>query len=248
MAKVMMVTGGSRGIGAATARMAGARGYDVCVNYHRNPAAAEAVVAEIEAAGGRAIAVAGNMAEPDDVDRLFAACDERLGPLSVLVNNAGIITTAARVDEMTADRINALLAVNITGCFLVAKAAIRRMSTRYGGSGGTIVNLSSAAARLGGAGSLVDYAASKGAIDTFTVGLAQEVAAEGIRVNALRPGLIETDIHDDTGLPNRLTELGKTVPMQRTGTAEEVAEAILWLAGPQSSYITGAILDIGGGR
>lgn len=248
MNKVMVVTGGSRGIGAATARLAGARGYDVCVNYNRNAAAAQAVVTDIEAAGARAIAVAGDMAVPQDVDRLFAECDAQLGTLSVLVNNAGAITRAARVDEMTAERINALLAINVTGCFLVAKAAVLRMSTRHGGAGGTIVNLSSAAARLGGGGSFVDYAASKGAIDTFTVGLAHEVATEGIRVNAIRPGLIATDIHDDTGVPNRLEVLSKSPPMQRVGTAEEVAEAILWLAGDQSSYVTGAILDVSGGR
>jgi NAD(P)-dependent dehydrogenase (short-subunit alcohol dehydrogenase family) len=244
---VLVVTGGSRGIGAATAVLAAARGYRVVVNYAGNVAAAEAVCATIHAAGGTAVAVRGDVADPADVAHIFAAAD-RLGPLSGLVNNAGIVAPKARVDEMDAARLARMFAVNITGSFLCACEAIRRMSTRHGGQGGGIVNLSSAASILGGSNIFVDYGASKGAIDTFTVGLALEVAAEGIRVNAVRPGIIDTEIHADSGVPDRVATMGPGLPMGRAGTAEEVAEAILWLLSPQSSYSTGAIIAVSGGR
>ena len=244
---VLVVTGGSRGIGAATARLAAARGYGVIVNYAGNAAAAEAVCAAIHADGGAAVAVRGDVSDPADVEHIFAAAD-RLGPLAGLVNNAGIVAPKARVEDMDVARLARMFAVNITGSFLCARAAIRRMSTRHGGQGGGIVNLSSAAAVLGSNDVFVDYAASKGAIDTFTVGLALEVAGEGIRVNAVRPGIIATDIHADSGDPERAEKLGPGLPMRRAGTAEEVAEAILWLLSPQSSYSTGTIIAVSGGR
>ena len=244
---VLIVTGGSRGIGAATCLLAARQGYAVVVNYAGNVEAAETVVATIHAAGGEAIAVRGDVSLPEDVEHIFKAAD-RLGPLSGLVNNAGIVGRTSRVEGLDAERIARILAVNVTGSFLCAIAAIKRMSTRHGGQGGAIVNLSSAAARLGGANSYVDYAAAKGAIDTFTIGLALEVAAEGIRVNAVRPGVIETEIHASGGEPDRAARLAPQLPMGRPGTAEEVAKAILWLVSPESSYSTGTVLTVSGGR
>jgi NAD(P)-dependent dehydrogenase (short-subunit alcohol dehydrogenase family) len=246
--KVMLITGASRGIGAATARLAAARGFAVAVNYMASQAAAEAVVETITAAGGRAMAIQGNVAVEGDVKRLFEGVDVELGPLAVLINNAGILETGMRLDVMTAERWRRVLATNVIGSFLCARQAVRRMSTRHGGSGGAIVNVSSVAARLGGPGEFIDYAASKGAIDAMTIGLAKEVAREGIRVNAVRPGLIVTDIHASGGQPDRVERLQDAVPTGRAGTPEEVAEAILWLASEQSSYVTGAILDVSAGR
>jgi NAD(P)-dependent dehydrogenase (short-subunit alcohol dehydrogenase family) len=246
---VAVVTGGSRGIGAATALLLARRGWDVCIGYQRDADAAKAVVQGCETAAVRAVAVAGDVAEPGAVAALFAAADE-LGPVSALVNNAGVVAPAARVDELTLtpERIERLLAVNVTGAFLCAGEAVRRMSTRHGGSGGSIVNVSSGAARLGSAGEYVDYAASKAAVDTLTIGLAREVAAEGVRVNGVRPGLIETDIHASGGRPDRVEQMRSSVPMQRGGTAGEVAAAIAWLCSDEASYTTAAIIDVTGGR
>lgn len=248
MSGVMIVTGGSRGIGAATARLAGERGYTVCVNYLRDRDAADAVVAHIEGAGGRALAVAGDMASEKDVIDLFETSDRELGAPSVLVNNAGIVATQSRLEDYTLERLERMFAVNVTGAFLCAREAVRRMSTHRGGSGGAIVNVSSVAARLGAPNEYVDYAASKGAIDTMTVGLATEVAAEGIRVNAVRPGLIYTDIHASGGEAGRVDRLKDRIPMRRGGEAEEVARVILWLASDEASYTTGALVDCAGGR
>ena len=248
MSDVMIVTGGSRGIGAATARLAGERGYAVCVNYRRDADAAAGVVADIERAGGRALAVAGDMASEKDVINLFETSDRELGTLDVLVNNAGIVATQSRVEDYTLERLERMFAVNVTGAFLCAREAIRRMSTGRGGSGGAIVNVSSVAARLGGPNEYVDYAASKGAIDTMTIGLATEVAAEGIRVNAVRPGLIYTDIHASGGEAGRVDRLKDGVPMKRGGDADEVARVILWLASDDASYTTGSLVDCAGGR
>jgi NAD(P)-dependent dehydrogenase (short-subunit alcohol dehydrogenase family) len=245
--KVLVVTGGSRGIGAATCRLAAERGYAVVVNYAGNQAAAKTVVADIAAAGGTAVAVNGDISRPDDVAKIFAAAD-RLGVLGGLVNNAGIVDKAQRVDEMSFERIERMLAVNVTGTILCSQAAIRRMSTRHGGKGGAIVNLSSAAAKLGSPSVYVDYAAAKGAIDSFTIGLALEVAGEGIRVNAVRPGIIETDIHATGGDPDRVARVAPSLPMPRAGTAGEVALAILWLLSSEASYTTGTILAVSGGR
>ncbi len=245
--KVMIVTGGSRGIGAATARLGAAAGYGVIVNYAGNVAAAEAVCHQIHANGGEAAAVRGDVSQPDDIEHIFAAAD-RMGPLAALVNNAGTIALGARVEAMDASRIAHILAVNVTGTILCAGAAIRRMSTRHGGKGGAIVNLSSAAAKLGGPGVSVDYAASKGAIDTFTIGLALELAGEGIRVNAVRPGIIDTEFHATGGDADRVRRIAPDLPMGRAGTSEEVAEAILWLASDAASYTTGTILSVTGGR
>jgi len=246
--KVMLVTGGSRGIGAATARLAGARSYAVAVNYLRNQSAAEAIAAEIEAGGGRAIAIPGDVAIEGDVVRMFAALDRELGPVTALVNNAGILDKQQRVEAMDAARLARILATNVTGSFICAREAIKRMSTRHGGSGGAIVNLSSVAARLGAPGEYVDYAASKGAIDSFTVGLARELATDGIRVNAVRPGIIYTDIHASGGMPDRVERMKENIPMRRGGEASEVAEAILWLLSDQASYVTGTTIDVSGGR
>jgi len=248
MSEVMIVTGGSRGIGAATARIAAARGYDVCVNYRQNAAAAASVVADIEKAGGRAIAVAGDMSSEKDVVNLFETSDAQLGPLKVLINNAGIVGAQSRVEDYTLERLQQMFAINITGAFLCAREAVRRMSTRNGGTGGAIVNVSSAAARLGAPNEYVDYAASKGAMDSMTIGLSKEVAAEGIRVNAVRPGLIYTDIHASGGEPGRVERLKEGVPMQRGGEADEVARVILWLASNESSYTTGSLVECSGGR
>lgn len=246
--KVILVTGGSRGIGAATARLAAQQGYAVAVNYVSNREAAESVVADIVRGGGRAIAVAGDVSREDDIIGMFSTVDRELGTLTALVNNAGILGRQSRLDEMTAERINQVLLANITGSLLCAREAVRRMSPRHGGPGGAIVNLSSMAAKLGGPGEYVDYAASKGAIDAFTIGLAKEVAAEGIRVNAVRPGLIYTDIHASGGEAGRVDRLKDAVPMKRGGTAEEVANAIMWLVSDQSSYATGTFIDVSGGR
>jgi NAD(P)-dependent dehydrogenase (short-subunit alcohol dehydrogenase family) len=246
--KVLIVTGGSRGIGAATARLAAARGYAVCINYLRNEAAASAVVREISDGGGKAIAVAGDVGEEADVIRLFERVDAALGLVTALVNNAGILETQTRVEHMDSARLHRVLAVNVVGSFLCAREAVRRMSNRHGGPGGAIVNVSSAASRLGSPNEYVDYAAAKGAIDTFTLGLAKEIAAEGIRVNAVRPGFIYTDIHASGGEPRRVDRVKNSVPMQRGGQAEEVARAILWLLSDEASFTTGALVDVAGGR
>jgi NAD(P)-dependent dehydrogenase (short-subunit alcohol dehydrogenase family) len=248
MQRVTLVTGGGRGIGAATARLLAQQGHAVAVNYARDSAVAERLVDRILAAGGRAIAVRADVSIEADVLRLFEAIDEELGPLTGLVNNAGIVDVAARVDAMSVARIERIFAVNVLGSFLCAREAVKRMSTAHGGAGGVIVNVSSAAARLGSPAQYVDYAAAKGAIDNFTVGLAKEVAAEGIRVNAVRPGLIETDIHASGGDADRATRLAPLVPLQRPGSADEIAQAIVWLLSDAASYCTGAILDVSGGR
>ena len=248
MKRIAVITGASRGIGAATARLAAARGYAVCVNYLKDQAAADAVVADIEAAGGQAIAVAADVSAETEVVKLFAAVDKRLGTVTALVNNVGILEAQVRVDAMDAARLNRIFAANVSSCFLCAREAVRRMSSKYGGAGGAIVNVSSAAARLGAAGEYVDYAASKGAIDTFTIGLSREVATEGIRVNAVRPGFIYTEIHARGGEPGRVDRVKDTVPMKRGGRPEEVATAILWLLSDEASYATGTFIDLAGGR
>ena len=245
---VLLITGAGRGIGAATARLAAQRGWDVAVNYSRDAVAAEAVAAEVRALGRRAITVAADVADEAAVLAMFSRIDAELGRLAGLVNNAGIVAMKARLDEMDLARWQRLWAVNISGSLLCAREAVRRMSTRHGGAGGAIVNLSSVAARLGAPHMYIDYAVSKGAIDTFTTGLAQEVAAEGIRVNAVRPGIIDTDIHADSGDRGRPQAAAAMIPMQRPGTADEVAAAIVWLLSTEASYTTGAILDVGGGR
>ncbi|HEX8045786.1 SDR family oxidoreductase [Rhizobium sp.] len=245
---VLLVTGGSRGIGAAVSLAAARQGWAVAVNYASNKAAAEAVVATIRDAGGEAIAVAGDVGVASDIQAIFFAVDQHFGRLDGLVNNAGIVDVPQRVDEMTPERLERMFRINVTGSILCAGQAVRRMSTRHGGKGGAIVNISSMAAILGSAGQYVDYAASKGAIDTFTIGLAREVVTEGIRVNAVRPGIIDTDIHASGGLPDRVRDLSPTIPMQRAGTADEVADAVLYLLGSQASYITGSILNVSGGR
>jgi len=246
--QVALITGGSRGIGAATALLAARQGWAVAVNYARNEAAAQAVVRQIAEAGGTAIAVQGDVAVEADVVAMFRAVDERLGRLGCLVNNAGVVDVPARVDDMGGERLRRMFDINVLGSFYCAREAVRRMSTRHGGAGGSIVNVSSAAARLGAAGQYVDYAAAKGAIDVLTVGLAREVAAEGIRVNAVRPGLIETEIHASGGLPDRVRDLAPLVPMGRGGTAGEVAEAIVWLMGDASPYTTMTLMEVSGGR
>ena len=248
MHPVALITGGSRGIGAATALLAARQGYSVAVNYTANAAAADAVVQAIQAAGGKALALKADVADEAQILAMFARIDQELGPLKALVNNAGVVDMPARVDEMDAQRLRRMFDTNVLGSFFCAREAVRRMSTRRGGSGGAIVNVSSVAARLGGAGQYVDYAASKGAIDTFTIGLAREVAAEGIRVNAVRPGIIETEIHASGGQPGRAQQMAPLVPMQRPGSAEEVAQAIVWLLTDSASYATGAIIDVAGGR
>jgi len=248
MEKVLIVTGASRGIGAATARLAATHGYAVCVNYRQSRDAAENIVDEIAACGGRAVAVAADVSRETDVVRLFETVDAELGTISALVNNAGILEKQIRVEQVDAERMQRVFATNVIGSFLCAREAIRRMSHKHGGQGGAIVNVSSAAARLGSANEYVDYAASKGAIDTFTLGLSREVAAEGIRVNAVRPGFIYTDMHTSGGEPGRVDRIKSSLPMQRGGYPEEVANAILWLLSEEASYTTGTFVDVAGGR
>jgi NAD(P)-dependent dehydrogenase (short-subunit alcohol dehydrogenase family) len=245
--KVVIITGGSRGIGRATALAAATRGFRVCIGYASNEAAAKQVVGAIEAKNGKAIAVKCDVAEESDILAMFAAAD-KFGTLGALVNNAGIIGPSMRVEEMSVARIQRMMAVNVTGSIMCAREAVKRMSTRNGGKGGVIVNLSSVAAKLGSPNTYVDYAASKGAIDSFTVGLGHEVADEGIRVAAIRPGLIDTEIHASGGEPDRAHRLAGNVPMKRVGTAEEIANAIVWLMSDDASYVTSAILDVSGGR
>lgn len=246
--RLVLITGAARGIGAAAARLAAAAGYSVCVNYHSNRGAADAVVADIKAHGDHGFSVQADVSREEDVARLFDAIDGSGSPLVGLVNNAGILDLQMRVETMTAARIERIFRTNVVGSFLCAREAVRRMSTRHGGTGGAIVNVSSAASRLGAAGEYVDYAASKGAIDTFTVGLAHEVAAEGIRVNAVRPGIIRTEMHASGGEPGRVDRVSPSVPMRRGGTADEVARAILWLLSAEASFTTGSFIDVSGGR
>jgi NAD(P)-dependent dehydrogenase (short-subunit alcohol dehydrogenase family) len=245
--KIVIITGGSRGIGRATAIAAASRGFRVCVGYASNEAAARHVVSAIEASNGKAIAVKCDVGSEGDILSLFEAADA-FGTLGALVNNAGIVGPSLRVDQMSAERIERMMAVNVTGSMLCAREAVKRMSTRHGGQGGVIVNLSSVAAKLGSPNTYVDYAASKGAIDSFTIGLGYEVAGEGIRVAGIRPGLIDTEIHASGGEPDRAHRLSHMVPMKRVGTAEEIANAIVWLMSDDASYVTGAILDVSGGR
>lgn len=248
MEQVLLITGGSRGIGAATALLAAQQGYAVAVNYASNSLAADEVVRAIRAGGGTAISVQADVGDEAQVLAMFAKVDAKLGRLTALVNNAGVVDAQSRVDEMSVARLERMLRINVIGSFVCAREAVRRMSTKHGGGGGAIVNLSSAAARLGSPGQYVDYAASKGAIDSFTIGLAKEVAEEGIRVNAVRPGLIDTEIHASGGLPDRAFQLASTVPMKRVGTAQECAAGIVWLLSAQASYVTGTFLDVTGGR
>lgn len=246
--RVALITGAGRGIGAATARLAAQRGYAVCVNYRQNREAAENVVRAIKRADGQAIAVAADVAVESDVVRLFETCDRELGTLTALVNNAAMLEAQMRLEEMDTSRLQRVLATNVIGAFMCCREAVRRMSTKRGGTGGVIVNVSSAASRLGSPGEYVDYAASKGAIDTLTLGLSQEVAREGIRVNAVRPGIIYTDMHASGGEPNRVDRVKKFVPMGRGGTVDEVAHAILWLLSDEASYATGSFIDVAGGK
>ncbi|SDZ23000.1 MULTISPECIES: SDR family oxidoreductase [unclassified Variovorax] len=248
MDQVLLITGGGRGIGAATALLAAQRGYAVAVNYASNSLAADEVVRTIRANGGAAMAVQADVGDEAQVLAMFQKVDARFGRLTALVNNAGVVDVQARVADMSVARLERMFRINVIGSFICAREAVRRMSTKYGGTGGAIVNISSGAARLGSPDQYVDYAASKGAIDTFTIGLAKEVAAEGIRVNAVRPGLIDTEIHASGGMPDRASDLAPTVPMQRTGSADEIAGAILWLLSPEASYTTMALLDVTGGR
>lgn len=245
---VLLITGASRGIGAATAILAAQQGWAVAVNYASNAQAANHVVARIQDAGGKAFAVQADVGDEAQIMRMFAEVDDKLGRISGLVNSAGVVDMTAKVDAQSWERWERMMRINILGSLACAREAVRRMSTLHGGTGGSIVNLSSAATRLGGAGQYVDYATAKGAIDAFTIGLAKEVAAEGIRVNAVRPGLIDTDIHASGGLPNRARDLAHLIPMQRAGTAEEVAQAIVWLLSDASSYTTMSLMDISGGR
>ena len=248
MNQSLLITGGSRGIGAAAAVRAAQQGWDVAINYTRDAAAAERVAAQVRAAGRRALVIQADVSDEAQVLAMYTAVDKEFGRLGGLVNNAGVVDMPARVDEMSLQRLMRMFAINLTGPFLCAREAVKRMSTKHGGKGGVIVNLSSAAARLGSPGQYVDYAAAKAGIDTFTLGLAREVAAEAIRVNAVRPGLIDTEIHASGGLPDRAKQLAPTVPMQRTGSADEVAQAIVWLLSDASSYTTGSVIDVTGGR
>ena len=246
--KVVLITGASRGIGAATALLAAKQGWAVAVNYVSNSLAADEVVRQIRAAGGTAMTIQADVAVEEDVIRMFQTVDAKLGRISGLVNNAGVVDMPSRVDGMSVERLTRMWTTNITSSFVCAREAVKRMSTKLGGEGGSIVNLSSAAAKLGSPSQYVDYAASKAAIDTFTIGLAKEVVMEGIRVNAVRPGIIDTDIHASGGLPDRAAQVAPMVPMQRAGTAHEVAEAIVWLLSESSSYSTGSFIDVTGGR
>ncbi len=247
MKKVMLITGASRGIGAATALKAAAQGYAVCINYLHNHDLAQQLVAQIQKNGGTAIAIAGDISQESVVENLFKTVDQELGTLTALVNNTGILEQKMRVDQMDMARLNRIFNTNITSYFLCAREAVKRMSTKHGGQGGAIVNVSSAASRLGAAGEYVDYAASKGAIDTLTIGLSREVAAEGIRVNCVRPGFIYTDIHASGGEPNRVDRIKNSLPMHRGGQPEEIANAILWLLSDEASYVTGSFIDAAGG-
>ncbi|GAA2886943.1 NAD(P)-dependent dehydrogenase (short-subunit alcohol dehydrogenase family) [Aminobacter niigataensis] len=246
--KVLLVTGGSRGIGAAICRLAAKAGYVVAINYASNEAAANALVAEIKAGGGEAIAIKGDVGNEADVLGMFAAVDAAFGRLDAFVNNAGVVDIKARVDQMDAARLERMMRINVIGSILCAGEAVKRMSSLHGGAGGAIVNISSAAATLGSPGEYVDYAAAKGAIDTFTIGLAKEVATEGVRVNAVRPGIIDTEIHASGGQPDRIAAIRGMVPMKREGQAEEVAHAVIWLLSDEASYTTGSILNVSGGR
>jgi NAD(P)-dependent dehydrogenase (short-subunit alcohol dehydrogenase family) len=248
MSKILLITGGSRGIGAATARLAAGRGYDVAINYASNHAAADAVVADIKKQGRRAIAIQGDMSKPEDIKRVFQTVDKELGRIDAFFNNAGIAGPISKLVDMPVERIQKTFALNTVGAFIGAQEAVRRMSTRLGGNGGTIVNMSSMAAKAGAPNDGTDYGASKGAIDTFTIGVAKEVAGEGIRVNAVRPGLIYTEIHASMGKPDRVDSLRTAIPLQRGGTPEDVGEAVLWLMSDQASYIIGQLVDVAGGR
>ncbi|NTJ43279.1 SDR family oxidoreductase [Agrobacterium larrymoorei] len=245
---VLLVTGGSRGIGAAVSRLAAKRGWRVLINYAVNEGAAQAIADEISHSGGIARIVQGDTGTEDGIGSIFATVDNMFGRIEGLVNNAGVVDQTARVDEFSRERLDRMFAINVIGKIRCASEAVKRMSTRHGGQGGSIVNISSVASVLGSAGQYVDYAASKGAVDTFTIGLSREVATEGVRVNAVRPGIIDTDIHASGGLPNRARDLAPQVPMQRPGTAEEIADAVLYLLSPEASYVTGAILNVSGGR
>jgi NAD(P)-dependent dehydrogenase (short-subunit alcohol dehydrogenase family) len=248
VANTIIITGSSRGIGAAVALLAAKRNYSVCVNYRTNHSSAEGVVEAIRSAGGRAVAVGADVSLEHDVKHLFDSCETAFGPIGAVVNNAGILETQMRVEAMSVARLQRIFATNVIGSFLCAREAVLRMSTKHGGSGGAIVNISSAAARIGSPGEYVDYAASKGAIDTMTIGLAKEVADDGIRVNAVRAGHIYTDMHASGGEPGRVDRLKDTVPMKRGGAPEEVAQAVLWLLSNEASYMTGSFVDVTGGR
>jgi NAD(P)-dependent dehydrogenase (short-subunit alcohol dehydrogenase family) len=248
MEKIMIITGASRGIGAATALKAAEQGYIVCINYLRDHDAANTIVRKIHGKNGKALAICADVSQEAEVEKLFQTVDDKFGRVNALVNNVGILEQKIRLDQMTMSRLNKIFTTNITSHFLCAREAVKRMSTQYGGNGGTIVNVSSAASRLGSAGEYIDYAASKGAIDTLTIGLAREVANEGIRVNCVRPGFIYTDIHASGGEPNRVDRIKDQIPMKRGGTPEEVANTILWLLSDEATYVTGTFIDVAGGR